>query len=139
MASTVGCRKGTPVLAGQDVDQGDPGGDAGRPEPVQGRPDQPGDVGAVDIVVLVSRVDAGRVLAGPVDQRDVGGEVAAEGAVEVGLDVGVVAVDAGVDDPHHHPVAALVDPVGAARGGVDHPHVPLLVGQGLLAGGMPVR
>src|SRR4030095_933881 len=65
------------------------------------------------------------------------GEVAAERAVEVGPQIRVVAVDAGVDDAHQHPRPPLVDPVGAARGGVDHPHVPLLVGQRLLVGHPP--
>jgi hypothetical protein len=62
---------------------------------------------------------------------------AAEPAVEVVSEIGVVAVDAGVDDAHQHPAAPLVDPVGAARGGVDHPHVPLLVGERLLVGHAP--
>jgi hypothetical protein len=110
------------------------GATPGGPQAVEGGRHQAGDVGAVPVVVGVGRVDAGRHLAGPVDQRDVGDEVAAQPAVEVGRDVRVAGVDAGVDDPHHH-AAALVEPVGAARGGVDHPHVPLPVGEGLLAGG----
>jgi hypothetical protein len=43
------------------------------------------------------------MLAGSVDEPDVGGEVAAQLAVEVRLDVGVAAVDAGVDDAYRHP------------------------------------
>jgi hypothetical protein len=128
------------VLPGPDVDQGDPGRDAGRAQPVEGGRHQAGHVGAVPVLVHVRRVVARLVrlvLAGAVDQRDVGGEVPAQPPVEVGPDVRVRSVNASVHDPDHDPTAALVDPVGAARGGVDHPHVPLLVGQGLLAGSMP--
>jgi hypothetical protein len=125
------------VLTAPDADQRHPGRDPGRAEPVEPGRHQPGNVRPVPVVVDVPGVDAGQDLAGPVDQRDVGGEVAAEPAVEVGPQVGEVAVDAGVDDAHQHPAAPLVDPVGAARGGVDHPHVPLLVGERLLARDAP--
>jgi hypothetical protein len=120
--------------AAADVDQGHLRRHPGGAESVEGGRHQAGDVGAVPVIVGVGRVDAGRHLAGPVDQRDVGDEVAAQPAVEVGRDVRVDGVDAGVDDPHHHP-AALVEPVGAARGRVDHPHVPLPVGEGLRTAG----
>ena len=52
-------------------------------------------------------------------------------AVEVRRDVGMRAVDAGVDDPHAHAVVAALALVGLRRGRVDHPHVPLQVGERL--------
>ena len=91
------------VLAGADVDERDLGCDAGDAEAVDRRADRAGDVGAVAVVVLVGRVDAGRVLARSVDVGVVDDEVAAQAPVEVGRDVGVAAVDAGVDDADQHP------------------------------------
>ena len=43
--------------------------------------------------------------------------------VDVGLEVGVVVVDAGVKDPHQHLVGAVSHPMGSIR--LDDPHVPL--------------
>src|SRR4029453_3232328 len=127
------------VLGAPDADQGHLGRAPGGAEPVEAGRDQPGHVRPVAVVVDVLGVDAGGDLAGPVDQRDVGGEVAAQPAVEVGPQVGGVAVDAGGDDADQDPAAPLVDPVRATRGGVDHPHVPLPVGQRLLVGHSPGR
>ena len=86
---------------------------------------------AVAVVVVVDRVDARGELARPVDDRDVGDEVARLGPVEVGCDVGVGAVDAGVDDADLDGALARLEPVRAVRGRADLPHVPLPVGQRL--------
>ena len=76
-------------------------------------------------------------LARPVDlvavrvDRDVGGEVPAELAVEVRRDVGVRPVDTGVDDPDEHLLVAALDAVRAVGGRVDLLHVPLQIGEWL--------
>src|SRR5690606_21520133 len=100
-----------------------------------------GDVGAVAVVVDVGGVFAVGGLARSVELLaigvfgDVGDEVAAETAVEVGGDVGVVAVDAGVDDADQDAFVARLLLVGPVGGGADHAHVPLKVGEGFGAGG----
>src|SRR5690606_14167018 len=129
------------VLTRAEVDEGDPGGDAGDAQVVDGRGDGAGDVGAVAVVVDVGGVFAVGGLARSVELLaigvfgDVGDEVAAETAVEVGGDVGVVAVDAGVDDADQDAFVARLLLVGPVGGGADHAHVPLKVGEGFGAGG----
>ena len=98
-------------------------------------------MGAVALVVDVGGIDAAGHFAGPVDGGDVGGEVAGPGGVEVGGEVGVAGVDAGVDDADVDPGAGG-DLVGAGLGGADHRHVPLERGEGLVGrrgrgGGQP--
>jgi hypothetical protein len=116
------------VLAGADVDDVDLRGDAGHPDAVERRADRAGHVRAVAVVVLIDGVDAARVLARAVVDTRLGvvdREVAAQEAVEVRRDVGVLAVDARVHDPDADGVAALIVRVGARRRGADELHVPL--------------
>ena len=81
-------------------------------------PSSSSSAGSTQLGVLTRAVvDAG---VGVVD-----GEVAAQEAVEVRRDVGVVAVDARVHDPDADGVAALIVRVGARRRGADELHVPL--------------
>src|SRR5690606_24996808 len=121
------------VLTGPDVDELDVGGDAGDADPVDRGGDGAGHVGAVAVVVPVDGVLAGGDLAGSVEVLAlvvlgaVGDEVTAELAVEVGRDVGVVAVDPGVDDADGAVAFAGLLLVGHVR--ADHPHVPLAAGE----------
>ncbi len=122
------------VLAGADVDDRGVGGHAGRADAVVVGGDDAGDVGAVTALVDVGRVDAGRDLARPVDARDVHREVARQLGVEVGGEVGMGRVDAGVDDADGDAGAG-----GAAVGvgDVHLRHVPLAVGERLGPPGAP--
>ena len=104
------------------------GGDAADPDLVERGADGAGDMRAMATLVDVRRVLAGLVrilLAGTVDHRVVDGEVAAELAVEVRCDIGVIRLDPGVDDAHEHVMRALLIAVRAGEVGVDHGHVPL--------------
>ena len=126
------------VLAGAQVDEVDLRGDAADALAVERRADRRGDVRAVAVLVDVGRVLTrlvGLLRAGPVDRRVVDGEVARQRRVEVRRDVGVRAVDAGVDDADAHGVRALLDGVGAVGRGAHHAHVPLLVGERLAGDG----
>src|SRR5690606_14995835 len=99
------------VLTGAQVDDLHPGGDAADAQPVERGGDGGGDVGAVVVLIHVSGVLAGAVrllFARPVHGvavgavGDVGREVTAQLGVEVGRDVGVGGVDAGVEDADEH-------------------------------------
>ncbi len=97
--------------------------DAGDAEAVDRRADGRGDVRAVTVLVDVVGVDAtsvGVIGTGAVDQRNVDGEVATQFEVEVGLDVGVVTVDSGVEDADPHLPAAALHGVRTLRRCVDH-------------------
>lgn len=95
-------------------------------------------MGAVAVVVHVHGVLAAGRLARAVERLAVlvlglvGDEVAAELAVEVGGDVGVLAVHAGVDDADEDLAGAGGLGVGAV--GADHAHVPLAAGERLAPG-----
>ena len=102
------------------------------PTRFDGDGDRAGDVGPVPVVVDVGRIHAVGLLARPVERRQVGGEVAAQRAGEVGGDVRVGAVDAGVDHADEHAITALGrrrPPLGVLR--PDHGHVPLVAGERL--------
>ena len=117
------------VLPGPEVHEGGLRRHPGDPDGVDGRRNRAGDMGAVTVVVDVRGVDAIGVLAQPVDVGHVAGEVAAQLVGEVRGDVGVGAVDAGVDDADEHAVTTLLERRAAVGVlGADHLHVPLVAG-----------
>jgi len=115
------------VLPGADVDERDVRCDAGDADAVDRRRNGAADVRAVAVIILVDRVDAAGALARTIDGGQVGDEVAARLLGEVRRDVGVVAIDAGVDDADEHTLAAALLIVGTIDSGADHLHVPLQV------------
>ena len=148
-ASTVGLGEEVPrVLTGAQVHERDVRRDTGDAEPVDRRTDRGRDVRAVTVLVDVRRVVAGVVgfvLARAVDldavrvEGDVDGEVPAQLEREVRLDVGVVTVDAGVDDADERALVTLLDLVRTVDRRVHLLHVPLQIGERLGVGRLPDR
>ena len=100
------------------------------PRPFSARGDRPGDVRAVTVVVLVRRVvqELGCSHGPSIDGMSVV-KLRRQRRVEVRRDVGMGAVDAGVDDADEHALVARLVPVRPVRRGVDHRHVPLQAGE----------
>ena len=84
----------------------------------------------VDVCGIVARL-IGLVLARTVDLGNVDGEVTAQLAIEVGGDVGMAAIDTGVDHTNEDIATSGLLVVRAIRRRIHHLHVPLQVGERL--------
>ena len=116
------------VLAGADVHDRRVRSDAGDADAVAGAGDDSGHVGAVTALVHVGGIDTGRRVARAVDVGPVDREVHAQLLTEVGRDVRMACVDAGVDDADRDALACG-SPVRTVGSRADHRHVPLERGE----------
>ena len=111
------------VLPASNVHQAHTRRNARQAQAVGFRGHDSGNVRAVAVVVGRHWIDATRNFAGPVDERDVGHEVAGQCNVHLTVKVGVRCVDSGVDDPDEDAPIAGIDLAGVV--GADHREAPL--------------